>query len=308
MESRPPVLAVCYDSRIPHCNRLLVCLFCLLSVSAGAQSPALNISGVLEWDTMEISAQVSLELKPLGLTLPTGRTQAEELIAAEYLALMRPLILSIPVDSSSVVGDHIAEGAFSLREAETYALSARAGSPAMSADMTRMRASYTISLRGLSAGFIRQSRPFDPPRALAARPVTAYTGILIIAVGELPLHGTNRRARTLPCLFPKIWDSAMTLIYDKTMLESRETVMVHYASEGSIFQETPSGLSQELRALVGDRPLRILAREVYGIRPTDLVIDTEDALSITSGAENRELLRQGKVVIVLDEDLLKTEF
>ncbi|MDR0730520.1 MAG: polymerase, partial [Treponema sp.] len=287
-------------------GRLLCRLFVLraalllCAASAGAQSPAVNISGVLEWDKMEISARVSLELKPLGLALPTGRTQAEELIAAEYAALIRPLILSIPVDSSSFVGDHVAEGAFSLYEAEDYALSARTSPPAMTSGMTHMQAAYTISLRFLSARFIKNPRPAAPPRVLATRPTTAYTGILIIAGGELPLHGTNRKARTLPCLFPKIWDSAMTLIYDKTMLESPETVMVHYAGEESIFQDSPSGLSPELAALVGDRPLRILAREVYGIRPTDLVIDEEDARSIIAGEENRELLRQGRVVIVLD--------
>jgi hypothetical protein len=265
-----------------------------------------DISGTLEWDKMEISARVSLDLGSLGL--PTGRTQAEELIRTEYLALMRPLILSIPVDSSGFVGDHLTDGDFSLFKAENYALSARSTSPAMTADMTRMQAAYTISLRGLAAEFIRHPRPFDPPRILAAAPAAAYTGILIIAGGELPLHGTRRNARVLPCLFPKIWDSNMNLIYDKTMLESRETVMVHYSSEESIFQENPSGLSPELRALVGDKPLRILARGVYGIRPTDPIIDAEDALTILSGEENRRLLRQGRVVIVLEHEELKNSF
>ncbi|MDR1024804.1 MAG: polymerase, partial [Treponema sp.] len=278
---------------------LVFCLFAGLALSAPAQSRGTGISGILEWDKMEISAQVSLDLGSRGLTLPTGRTQAEELITTEYLALMRPLILSIPVDSSSFVGDHIAEGNFSLFRAETYALSARINPPAMSVDMSRMQAAYTISLRGLSAEFIKHSRPSEPPRVLASAPAAAHTGILIIAGGELPLHGARRNARILPCLFPKIWDTNMNLIYDKTMLESRETVMVHYTSAESIFRDSPSGLSPELTALVGDKPLRILARGVYGIRPTDPIIDAEDARIIISGEENRRLLREGKVVIVL---------
>jgi hypothetical protein len=100
----------------------------------------------------------------------------------------------------------------------------------------------------------------------------------------------------------------MNLIYDKAMLESRETVMVHYSSEESIFRDSPSGLSPELTALVGDKPLRILARGVYGIRPTDPVIDAEDARTIIAGEENRRLLREGKVVIVLNKEELKAEF
>jgi hypothetical protein len=274
----------------------------------GAQPLSSRISGTLEWDTMEISAGVSLDLKPLGFRLPTDRTRAEEHISAEYLALMRPLILSIPVDSSRTLGDHLTEGTFSLRKAERYALSARTTPPAMSADMELMRAAYTISLGGLSAEFINNPRPRNPPRVLASLPAAAHTGILIIANGELPLHGTRRTAAALPCLFPKIWDSDMDLVYDRTMLASRESVMVHYAAEDSIFQKTPSGLSAELEALVGDKPLRILARAVYGKRPTDPVIDAEDARAIISGEENRLLLREGKVVIVLDREVLKTEF
>jgi hypothetical protein len=289
-------------------RRIIFCLLSLSAVYGTAQSPAAGISGVLEWDKMEISAQVSLNLKSAGLRLPAGRTEGEELISSEYLALMRPLILSIPVDSSGTAADRLTGGEFSLHRAESYALSARTAPPAMSPDMESMRASYTISLGGLSAEFVNNRRPLAPRRVLAALPAAAYTGIVIIAGGELPLHGTKRTARVQPCLFPRIWDSDMNLVYDKAMLESRGSVMVHYASEDSIFRKTPSGLSPELEALVGDKPLRILARGVYGIRPTDPVIDAEDALAVISSEENRGLLKEGKVVIVLDKDLLQTEF
>jgi hypothetical protein len=287
------------------------CLAALIVGSLSAQTsdtPSISISGALEWDKMEISAKVSLDLASTGLKLPTGRTQGEELISAQYLALMRPLILSIPVDSSSTIDDHVAGGEFSLFKAESYALSAKALPPAMTTDMGSMKASYTISMAGLSAEFIKNSRPLAPRRVLATLPAVSYTGILIIANGELPLHGTRRSAHTLPCLFPKIWDSDMNLVYDRTMLGSRETVMVHYAVEDSIFQDKPSGLSPEIEALVGDKPLRILARGVYGRRPTDPIIAAEDALAIISSETNRGLLREGKVVIVLDNTMLKTEF
>jgi hypothetical protein len=291
----------------PHGLRpLVLSLFVLLTASLAAQVP--QISGALEWDTMEISAKVSLDLASAGLRLPTGRTQGEELITAEYLALMRPLIFAIPVDSSSIVGDHVASGEFSLFKAESYALSARTVPPALTSDMKTMRAAYTISLGGLSAEFIKTRRPMAPRRVLATLPAASYTGILIIANGILPLHGTRRSARTLPCLFPKVWDSDMNLLYDRTMLGSRETVMVHYAVENSIFRDSPSGLSPEIEALVGDKPLRIIARGVFGERPTDPIIDVEDALAIISNEENRALLRDGKVVIVLDNSVLKTTF
>jgi hypothetical protein len=62
-----------------------------------------------------------------------------------------------------------------------------------------------------------------------------------------------------------------------------------------------------LAELVGNNPLRIIARAVYGIRPTDPVIDREDALLILSSEENLRLLREGRVAIMLDKSVLSNQ-
>jgi hypothetical protein len=133
----------------------------------------------------------------------------------------------------------------------------------------------------------------------------AYTGIIIIASESLPVHGMKGAALPVPCLFPKIWDTNMNLIFERNMLEVTSSAMVRYAPAQSIFTASPSGLSPEISRLVGDKPLRIFARGVFGINPTDPIIDSEDALLIISSEENRRLLREGRVVIVLDDSVLK---
>jgi hypothetical protein len=124
----------------------------------------------------------------------------------------------------------------------------------------------------------------------------------------------NQNARILPCLFPKIWDTDMNLIYERNTLntaaaeEQNPRSMVRYTAAEGIFRPTPSGLSAVLSALVGDRPLRIIAHGVFGTRPTDPIIDSADALTIISSEENRRLLREGRVVIVLNDGVLKSKF
>jgi hypothetical protein len=101
----------------------------------------------------------------------------------------------------------------------------------------------------------------------------------------------------------------MNLIYERNMMTPeiiQETGMVRYVPESGILHPTPSGLGPELRSLVGDKPLRIIARGVFGIRPTDPIIDRADALLILSSEENRRLLREGRVVMVLNEEVLKS--
>jgi hypothetical protein len=269
----------------------------------------IDITGAVEWDKMEINATVSLDLASANIKLPTGRPQAESLISAEYLRLIRPGLLSIPVDSSSTIAGLIDRGEFSFLRAENLALGARMVPHALSPDLRSLSAAYSLSLAEVCAGLIRHSRPGEIPRTLHLVPAAAYTGIIIIADSELPVHGKRSAALPLPCLFPKIWDTEMNLIYDRNMREIRNAqsaVMVRYASADVIFRPGPSGLSAEIAAFVGQRPLRILARSVFGERPTDPVIDREDALLIISSEENRRLLREGRVLIVLDASALKS--
>jgi hypothetical protein len=215
------------------------------------------------------------------------------------------------VDSSSTLADLISRGEFPLVQVDTIAAAARSVPPALSPDLAFLSASYTVNLIQLSAALIRHHQEGEIPRLLLPVPAPAYTGIIIIATEELPVHGRNTVALPVPCIFPKIWDSEMNLIYERNMLnpqQAEKTAMVRYVPPESVFQPSPSGLDPALVELVGERPLRIFARGVFGIRPTDPIIDREDALLILSSEANKRLLREGRVAIVLNRDTLISQF
>jgi hypothetical protein len=286
----------------------LVCFILLLTGRAGGETK-IDVSGSLSWETMELNAAVSLNLNAAGLRLPTGRSQGEELIGLEYPNLLRPYIFSIPIDSSATIADLIQRGEFSPQNAGAIAHSARRVPPVLSADMSLLSAAYTIDLTRVSAQLIRHNQAREIWRPLIPAPAADYTGIIIIAGEELPIHGRFSSALVQPCLFPKIWDSDMNLIYEKNMLDPQnktKTTMVHYVPEDRVFRPTPSGLDPDLISLVGSNPLRIIAREVFGIRPTDPVIDRDDALLILSSEANLRLIREGRVVIALHKSVLKS--
>ena len=268
----------------------------------------IEISGTVEWNTMKIKAAVSLDLASAGIKIPSGRTQGESLLSSEYFRLIQPGILGLQVDSSSTIADLIDRGEFSLPEAETLALKSHSVPPVLSPDLKNISASYTMQLSSVSAALLRHNRPSPIMRTLNPVSSAKYTGIIIIASENLPVHGKKTSALPIPCLFPKIWDSDMNLVYERNMLEVNNTSMVSYASLQSIFQINPSGLTPELIASVGERPLRIFACGVFGISPTDLIIDRSDALLIISSQENRRLLSEGRVAIILDDSVLKNEF
>ena len=268
----------------------------------------MGVSGSVDWETMRFSAEVTLDLASVGLKLPAGRTQAESILSANYLSLLRPFLLELQADSSSTIGDLVSRGEYTLSQADTIVLEGNSVPPAMRPDLRRMSASHTILLSNLSASLMRHNRPSRIFRTLSPVSSASYTGIIIIAAEALPVYAMTGTAFPVPCLFPKIWDSDMNLVYERNTLEAHHVTMVQYSSLDKIFRNNPSGLTPELRQIAGDRPLRIFACGVFGINPTDLIIDRNDALTIISSEENRRLLSQGKVVIILDDSVLRYEF
>jgi hypothetical protein len=214
--------------------------------------------------------------------------------------------MGLQVDSSSVLGDLVGRGEWSLPAVENLALQARSVPPALSQDFSSLSASYTLGVTGIAAAYILHERPVEVPRTLNPIPAPAYTGIIVIASESQPVHGMKGAVLPRPCLFPKIWDTDMNLIFERNMLNPRAGAMVRYFHARDIFAGSPSGLSPEIAAVVGERPLRIFAHGVFGISPTDPIISREDALLIISSAENRSLLREGRLAIILDDSVLKS--
>ena len=277
-----------------------------VTVSAFGQA-RIGINGAVDWEKMEINAVVSLNLASAGLRMPAGRTQGEALISSEYFRLIRPGILNIQVDSSSTIADLIERGDWTLSEAENLVLQARTVPPSFSQDFNSLTASYSLGIGGISSALIRHTRPAQVPITLSPVSAPVYTGIIIIASDSLPVHGRAGTAFPQPCLFPKIWDTDMNLIFERNMLNPGIDSAAHYFHTQDIFAGGPSGLSPKITAVAGNRPLRIIARGVFGIVPTDPIISLDDTLLIISSEENRKLLSEGRIAIVLAESVLKKE-
>ena len=283
--------------------RILIPLILGVLGPAWGQEIFFDVSPSLDWIRGEMQAQVSYDLTQAGIRLPTGRFLAEETLQEAYSGLLKPHLLSLQVDSNSTMGDLINRGEVSLGELDALCLGADKIPPNLSADLTRISGLYTVFIEKISTLLLRGRRAIEPERPLVPVQTADYTGIIIIADSELPVHGRRAQVLLAPCLFPKIWDANMKVVYERNMLQSG--LMLRYATRESILRPTPSGLEGELAALVGPNPLRILAREAFGINPTDPVIDREDALKILSSENNRRLLAEGRVLFVLDEKMLK---
>ena len=85
----------------------------------------------------------------------------------------------------------------------------------------------------------------------------------------------------------------MEIVYERNMAQSLEVKTNGVA--GYDWSDDESRYSQR----VGADPLRISAKQIFGHNRTDLVISDDDALRIFSVPQNAELLKNGKIVLLL---------
>ncbi|MDR2602834.1 MAG: polymerase [Spirochaetaceae bacterium] len=287
--------------------KLAAFLFLCLTSLVFAAEPAGNITGIMDWESLKIDATITIDLKGANIPIPTGRSIAEDSLFSQFFTKISVFLLSIPVDSSSTLGDWVEKGLLNADAVDSTIQEAEHIPSSFSKDFSTMSASYTIGLAGITHKLVSHRSPSAISPALTPIETGSYTGILIIAQEELPIHGRQKPGRLVPCLFPKVWDTDMNLVYEKNMVNPEafsKAGMIRYTKPENIFQKTPSGISSSLEKFIGDKPLRIIARSVFGISPTDPIIDATDALAILSSEENRMLLREGKVAIVVNQEVL----
>jgi hypothetical protein len=266
-----------------------------------------GVTGTLDWERMRIDTEVSVSLATAGIRPPSGRTQAEEMLSSHYFDKARSVINSIRLDSSTVIGDLVVSGEIPDSMIETLALQAKRQFPKYSLDFETISCAYTIDLKDIGAALSRHEQSVRAPHIISPPRAADYSGIIIIAQNELPIHGRKGTAKLVPCLFPKIWDTDMNLIHDSGSNNGAAFSAALYTSEDRIFEDSPSGLGKDLQKVVGDKPLRVIARGVFGINPTDAVIDRADALVILSSEVNKRILRDGRIAFIVQADTLNQE-
>jgi hypothetical protein len=258
-----------------------------------ARGSPYKVAAKIDWKARVMSLRVTLDLEAAGLRLPSGRLEAERMTERDLAGLARPSVFSVRFDSYRTVEDTIADGTLDAQKILSLPAAAKLASSSLTKDLRAYAADYELGLDSVAALYLDGYAPAPSTRPVDAVPTRDYTGIVVYAKGELPVRGEAVKAKAAPCLFPRIFDDGMRLVLDRDMV-SPEAL----ASGGVLGYADAIGF--EAGSRVGGDPLRVMALEVFGDGRTDYVISRQDAMRILSSAANRELLRQGKVVVVLD--------
>ncbi|WP_306701190.1 hypothetical protein [Borrelia sp. BU AG58] len=116
-----------------------------------------------------------------------------------------------------------------------------------------------------------------------------YTGIVIYVGGEYESPSGSIRLRD--SFFVKIYDENVKLYFDKRMVEPdalRRWGMLEYTNDISYINKDR----------IGDYPLKLVARGIYGRNRSDIILDEFSIGKLFSNKNNINLLREGRLVVI----------
>jgi len=252
-----------------------------------------TVASDIDWHRRVLRLRVSLDLAKAGLRLPEGRLAAERLVTRDLPGLAKDPLFGLPLDSRRSIGDSIADGTVDVSEILGLIDRFSREEAALSKDLGSFVTAWELPLGAVAALYVHERGAVPLPSLLDWKAAKAWSGIVIYADAPLPVHGERGlEDRLREGLFPRIWDSDMGLILDRSTVESSAL-----AGWGPLAYATGLGPAEEER--VGETPLLIRAAEVFGVRRTDLVISRADAEQILALPENRRLIAEGKVIVII---------
>lgn len=272
-----------------------VFVFTAQILSALDLNSALESKSSVDWTKNDFYSSISLDVRKQNLNSPASKNAAEALIKLKMPSLVKDPLLTLFVDNSNYLEDIVSGGSINLEQITEIIEDGKRNSPVFSADAKTLNTTNIIKITNLSAILVRHQYPYTAQEPLDSVPSRAYTGIIIDARGTVPVHGEYIESEVYPCFFPQIWDDNMNLIYERNMIDR------NIASARGIVRYDYSDDDRRYEDVTGTDPLYIKAYKVYGRNRTDPILRRRDALKILTVPENLELLKSGKVTILLDK-------
>lgn len=257
---------------------------------------------VVDWVARELVIRTTRPVEAQGANAPVAVHLTEREADYSLPQLLNSAMRGVQRDTAETVGTATEDLPTVATEITRLVPSVQRTSLRRSSDLSELTVEYRLPLFPAATELFGLHAVASPlPQNLQRVPSRDFTGILVYVADRLPVHGTNRVEHLQGALFPRIYDTEMNLVLEPAMMNPE-----YLQRWGPVAYSTdPEITAYEER--IGDAPLRILARGIFGTTPTDLLISTTDAARILGREANLDLLRQGRIVVVIAPESARTE-
>ncbi|MEE8441173.1 MAG: hypothetical protein V3S41_05580 [Spirochaetia bacterium] len=263
-----------------------------------------QVTTFVDWKSGALLVTVRRVLPATGPNLPAAVSEVRTAIERDSVAIIVEQLRTLPYDSLRTVNELLLEEPHLVGSLVQAASGARMTDARPTPDLRQVEVNFRLDLYGgLLAALIRHDRPVSLNGILGWTATTEYTGIVIYAADELTVHGTGNTARLQPALLPGIYYYTEAGDGVERLMEGGYVDPRHVVQWGPVLYSDDI-LDSELSARIGTHPLRIIAYGAFGRYPTDVVISYHDAVQVLANENNRSLIAEGRVAIIIGSDQL----
>lgn len=273
-------------------KRILIIAALSSLCSLFAEEIQVSSSKFIDWESAIITLEITASTDT-AWTTPSSRYDMDRLISKRAPVLAAQTLSDVSLGSLDTIGSAILKN--TSLYGELLKLPDMVGKTFSTASVDRksLTVQYNIPIfPEIASMFIERENADTIDIDLRYKATADFTGIIIYAGEELPLHGTNKYTVLKPSIFPRIFDEKLNTIVDTSKVNPE------YLQRWGI-----SGFSlNRNREYYGDRvgafPLRTMATAVFGKNETDLIIPETTVRKILSSEHNRQLLVEGRIMII----------
>ncbi len=250
----------------------------------------------IDWRTGAATVRVSTDLSTEQHPLPKAKQIADREVEQLIAGLFMESLTQVYVDSYHNLAEVVAADLDTFGRINVVAQQGRKELSYLSLDLRNLNLKYSFPLfgtDGIVAALITHSEPYPIQQRLGYVSSRAFSGLIIYAKGTYQAIGKDQQESIRPALFPRIFDEEMDLVVDKNRCYP------HSLQEWGMVIYTDSTDEQAHLDRIGFWPLRTMARGVFGKNATDIVISVEAARKLLYRGDNLELLREGRIMVIL---------
>lgn len=161
----------------------------------------------------------------------------------------------------------------------------------ISADRKSIEASYTVELSAVLPELfpLSANEGISPiPIGWVPIPEDPWTGIVIYVPDSLPLRGTGLSSSLRPAIYARVLSDNLEVLADPA------------TGIGTFLRYRSLESREGAENINGRRPYRVMARELYGEYPCDIILNEEDSRRILAADSGRQALADGRIIILLE--------
>lgn len=263
-------------------------LFFLIGMPAFSDAYPLTASGKIAWESHKIEIEVNISIPRPD---PFTRDKALNEVMTSQDVWIKTALSPLLVTSEKNIGELWVDDPL-FPSAPLFETFLNPKGSYFNDTMNALIYRYEIDLIPTIFSYGTNEDPLPLPQTAGYYGGGNYTGLVIYVPPVLPVRGEAEASTLNPALMPRILDEDMRIVVDHTRINR------DYLERWGVVRYTNEIQEYFDNERVGAYPCKTMAKEIFGLYHSDIIISQDIAKKLLATPQNRKILEEGRIMII----------